>query len=163
MLISNISGRPIVPVDVEEAIILWFRAWGRGARVEWSEPLGCFVIHASRKSDDPVMRLWQEGKLAEEPTEVIYLHEPNPRGPGFVAIDPGMLGPAGVRTWLDERNLWSGRGEFRSIQDAVERVTEANDRLEAERMNGERGREAAWLVRRKALQLPLISVPKDIH
>lgn len=161
-LISSITGHPVAPAEVADAVTLWFRQWGRRAHMEWAAPLGCFVIKATRRPDDPVMRMWQEGRVAEEPMEVIYLHEPNPRGPGYLAIDPGMLGAGGIREWLDRANLWSGRGEHASIQSSADAVDAANDRHQEAVMSGERGRELAWLTRRKILDLPMVSVPRDI-
>lgn len=154
-----------VPWEIRDAVELWARQQGRHARVEWHRGLGCAVIHFSRKSDDPMMREWQEGRLSEEPTESVMLHHWDPAKKRHVPLDLGEYGASGIVNMLDESNVWSGRGRYASLQAAIEAtITGHNQHRERLRQAAEdAGRESAWLHQRGVLGLPQVPVVADVQ
>lgn len=134
--VSPITGQPEAPAWFVDEVELWAREWGRHATTRWEPKLNCFVSYLSRQPDDPVLELVQQGKRADE-GEPFYWHEwsnkpvkRSPFGkmvPGYVSLDPEDLGVSGVRERLDRANLW-GRGEYDSLDDLADKVTEANEK-----------------------------------
>lgn len=155
----------MIPTEIADEVQLWAREHGRRfGRVEWNAMLGCAVIHFGRRLDDPMMREFQEGRLAEEPTESVRLHEWDPKENRWEPWDLAEYGASGIRSFLDRANLLSGRGEHASLQDSVLAVRRSNEALKREMsaQQAEAGREAGWLARRTDLELPLVPVLKDI-
>lgn len=155
--------RPIPPASVADAVAVYFRNSGRRAVTEWHPLLKCFVVKVSRKVDDPVMRLVREGKKSEdEVMEAIPLHDPVAgQAMTFRALDLEQMGPSGILRWLEEKDMWSGRGKYQSPHDAVaeaDRETEARQ-AEKEQAGDERAREILRRTMRKhGLSAPQVSV-----
>jgi hypothetical protein len=142
--------------------------------MEWrwglAEP-GCFCVLLTLRANDPMLRAWQEGRLkqAEEPTECVMLHEwvenPQPNRAGhFRPLNLGDYGATGIRMLLERGNTWSGRGEFRSLNEAVQAVHRKNIEQQTKYRAEQRaaavdvGRE----VRRQVHQIPLHSAGIDL-
>jgi hypothetical protein len=153
------------PAEVADAVEGWARAWGRHGRLEWHALLQCWCIHFTRRESDPMRRLVQEGRSDRGETESVMLHEPAGPGQGYRAVDIAALGAGGMVDLLNRRNLWSGRGEHASLQDAIDAALAADERRNEARLDEayESGRERGARARRTALRLPLVSVPRDIN
>jgi hypothetical protein len=182
---SRYSPPPLVADAVEQ----WARSWGRcPSRVEFNEDVGCWVIRLARKADDPARRAVREGlfstamqdglserqKEAREralagavrdaETESVMLSEPAGEGLGYRALNIHELGPSGVVQVLDRANLWSGRGEHRSLQEGIWSVR-AETAAREERLLDEAeqaGRDIAADIRRRALKIPYVGVGIDL-
>lgn len=166
--------RPVPPSSIADAVERWARQWGRHGRLEWHDALKCFVIHFSRRSDDPTLAAVQAGLRAES-TESVMLHEwkqnarphpylPGQTVPGWVAMDLEQYGVDGVLAILDRGNLWSGRGEYRTPQEALDQVLLNNERKDRDNDALVEGaaRERANLVYRKATGNPQVPVIADL-
>jgi len=113
------------------------------------------------------MRLWQEGRAPEPPTEDVWFHEPNPdegkvingrrQGP-FIPLDIYLMGASGVRNWLEKGDTWSGMGVFRSIEEAFRKASESN-KTAKEKFRADQKDQAvseASDKRRQYLKIPLV-------
>jgi hypothetical protein len=137
------SGKPVAPVDVADAIILYFRERGRNATVEWIDAMHCFAALVSLKASDPLLGAWNEGRLTGErvPSEDVFLHERNPHPqagkirrdfngkpiglvPIYRPLDLAGLGVSGIIEFLQQHDTQSGRGEFVSLAAAVQHSAE---------------------------------------
>lgn len=116
---SFVTGERRIPLDIEEAIILYFRnTSGRGARVDFSPTLQCPVILVDLRPDDPRLKAWRDGRLKVEPKETIFLHH---RVDGhLVPLPLEEYGPGGITEWLARADVMSGRGEYRNLTAAVQ-------------------------------------------
>lgn len=156
---------PVPPADVSEAVVRWFRDnGGRHARLEWHGLLGCWVIHVTRRSDDPLQDLVRTGRIAEA-TESIALHRPAGPGLGYAPMDLEQMGVSGVLEMLDRSNTWSGRGEYASLAEAVA-AHGAAQRAQEEKMETDaydNGRHWGAERRRHALGIPVVPVGIDLN
>lgn len=155
---------PPVPWDIRDEVILWAREHGReGGRVVWYGGSMCWAIEFDLKADDPRMKGWQEGRLQRKPREVVFLHEPDGKG-HMIPLNIAELGASGIRKLLDEGNLASGTGRYRSLTDACQSVVEHNQKLEQwmEDTAVENARLRARDDRRQILDLPMVNVPDNI-
>jgi len=108
----------------------------RGTRVVQ----GTWLVRFTLRSDDKRLLLYQEGKVAEPPTEDVWLHEPDPESPtGYRPYNLGDLGTDGVRNFLAKGNMWSGSGQFGSK--TLEQL--ARDAIEKNRNAGQVAKSAA--------------------
>lgn len=126
----------MMPAAVADAIQTFFRRSGREASTdEWHPLLKCFVVRVCRKSDDPVMEMVRDGRRSERQVmESIPLHEPVAgQAMTFRALDLDQMGPSGITRWLEEHDLWSGRGRYNSPLDASREAEEAQDKRFADR------------------------------
>lgn len=140
------------PWELSDAAQMWARDTGRRfGRMEWNPFVECWVIHFGRKATDPVRRAWQENQLEEEPTESIMLHEWDKQKNRYVPIPLEDLGASGLRELLDAASLTSGRGEHKSLQEAVTKVRENNNRVREKnrKLAREAGEEIDWLFGRQ--------------
>ena len=128
---------------------------------------GCWIVRFTLKSDDPRMSLYQQGKVADPPTEDVWLHKavdsvtaPNTYEP----LNIEEMGPSGVRNFLEKGNLWSGRGDYDGLVDQVKKVEDHNE-IER-RKNFENARYAAKKraadKRRSNLKIPFLGVGIDL-
>lgn len=134
------SDVPIAPAWFADTVELWARRWGRHATTRWERKVGCFVTFFSRRDADPVMAAVQSQERKNE-GEPMYWHQwsqkpvrphpmiPDVMMPGFIPLDIEQLGESGVLERLDKANLWSGRGEYASLDEAANDVVARNDRL----------------------------------
>jgi hypothetical protein len=154
------------PVDIADAVQLWAREQGRRfGRLEWNAMLDCWVIHLGRKLTDPMMREYQEGRLAEEPTESVMLNEWDPKRKRYVALRLEEYGASGIRNLLDEANTWSGRGRHNSIQEGIAAVRAHNQKIRERQRKTvrEAGQETGWLHRRRLLGIPYVQTGIDLR
>lgn len=165
--VSPISGVPVAPADISDAVTTWARNQGRRSRgVEWDQESGCFVIRLSRRADDPVHKARQEGRISEEDThETVYLQgwvwTDERAGQGkLLPYDLDQFGPTGIIELLDKGNMATGRGEYSSLQQYIG-ATVARNRQKKEawkRQAEDQTRETASRYRRKVLGLPQVPV-----
>lgn len=160
----------VIPPDVRDEIILWFREQGRMASVHWNEVMRCAEIRVRLRDDDPRMQLHREGRWGEGPDgtrvrlrvpdyEPIWLHFEDRDGT-LKGYNLAELGASGVRNVLDQGNLHSGRGEFRNLYESIKAVNARNERTQDEIKKAalEGVRERSHLKRRAILQLPQVPV-----
>lgn len=165
--VSPISGVPVAPADISDAVIVWARNQGRRSRgVEWDQEHNCFVIRMTRRMEDPIHKARQEGRVSEDDTyETIYLQgwvwtdQKNGKGK-FLPYDLNMYGPSGIIELLDRGNMATGRGEYASLQQYISATVARNkDKKEAwKRQAEDQARETANRFRRKVLNLPMVPV-----
>lgn len=133
------GGLPIAPVEIADEVEQYARAWGRHATLHFVPTLffngrilrGTWVVKMTLRPDDTRMKLWQEQRVSEAPTEDVWLHEPNPdvgkiiphsgnlREPAYRPFNLTDLGASGVRAFLEAGNMWSGRNEIRSPEEEL--------------------------------------------
>ncbi len=143
-----------IPWDVADEVTLWYRERGRTASLHWNAVMRCGEIRVKLLPGDPRLKGFQEGKLFED-FECFYLHYPTPDR-GLVGYNLAELGASGLRNLMDKANLWSGTGEYASLQDALSAVGERNLRAQeavrqaAEQAAGDNAREQ----RARVLEIP---------
>lgn len=153
-----------VPQEIEDAVILWGRAYNRQARIGYHKLLKCYAIQLDSPPDDPKWAAFRDGKLKQRPTEFVPLNRQDPSTKSFVGIPLDELSATGITEMLDEANLWSGRGEYDDIASASAAVLERNEknRLHYLEQVEEGARESAWLHRRSIFNLPQSAVGIDL-
>lgn len=131
-MILSLGGRreTPVPVEVADAVTLWFREHGQQARLVWCDAASCGEVQVKFLPGDPRLKGFQEGQYATD-YESFWLHYHDAEKGHMVAYPLGELGAEGVRSLLDRANLWSGTGEYRSQQEAISAVGERNQRAQA--------------------------------
>lgn len=163
------SDRRAIPYQISDAVEHWARSRGRHASIGWNPVLGCAVIDITLKGDDPRLKAYQEGRLKHEPKESVILHyqktdyQGNTSGP-FIALNLEELGVTGIIEMLEKGDVWSGRGEFSSLHEAVQKVAQHNE-THREKMKQDirdAAMDRAKDMRRQILDLPLVSVPANI-
>ena len=129
---------PSPPIELADEVELWARQSGRHAKLQFAPTKlkggqvveGCWVVRISLRSDDRRMLLYRRGQAPEPPTEDVWLHVPDNDSPtGYRGLDLGQLGASGVRQFLERGDTWSGRGEFRSLDDQARLAMDANARM----------------------------------
>jgi hypothetical protein len=140
----------------------WAREQGCApGTVKWNPVLKCWEINLGLKPDDPRLKLYQEGKLAVKPAEVVFLHVRRQREDGkshFEGLDIEQLGESGIRELLDRGSVTSGRGEHRNLMEAVQAVAARNEEMEEKRRKHAEtfARENARDKRRAVLGIPVL-------
>ena len=119
--------------------------------------------------DDSRLKLWQEGRAEKKPVEEIWLHKenPDPERPWqdkYIAFDIQEMGPSGVRQFLEQGNIHSGRGEFSSMDDVLRKTAELNDKNKVKRKDDteDRVRVNARDKRRSRQKIPYLTVEADL-
>lgn len=114
-------GLPQVPYEIRDAVEEWARGCGRHADivyVPYTDP-PIPQVRIELKPNDKRLKAWQEGDADEKPVETVELVEYDEEKKCYVGLDLHQLGPSGVVEFLERGNMWSGRGEFNSLQEAV--------------------------------------------
>ncbi len=164
---NKATGVPEAPVAFRDAVEMWARNNGRHGDLVFCRPAGCWQVKLSPMPNDPRMALVQKGQAPEsELWETVELVEPKTpddiketfyrdRSP-YKAIPLGELGISGLTHLLDKGNMWSKRGEFDSIQEAlVAARTRGVKGVEEERRGlADQVRELASSVRRQIFKIP---------
>lgn len=135
------SALPEAPFEIADAVELYAREFGRHGRIRFVPHVNCWLVELSPIAGAPLMKAVQEGRLPEpEAWEAVWLQEANPnagkvtgRGPNgfpiregpYRSLDIEQLGAAGVRAFLDRTNMFSGRGEAKSLEDAMRQTADA--------------------------------------
>ena len=142
-LIATRGGRselPIASAEISDEVELYARESGRHAKIHYVPTdvdfktkevrAGTWRVDISLHPDDPRMRTFQEGRMAEKPVEEIWIHDLNPNPTSFrdkyIPRNIQQMGPSGVRQFLAQGNIHSGRGEFDSMMDVVDKTAELN-------------------------------------
>lgn len=188
---SSLVGQRVVdiqaPPEFADAVETYARQYGRHATMRFLPfPLNCWVIEFTLKANDPALLAWREGRLKEEPKEVVHLWEfvpakPKGREPVEVkqlrqqAVKAGTrldryvgyklsdLGVSGVVAFLEKGNTW-GRGRYASheaaVKEQMDKKAEADVLVAAEAKQNaiDRGMEQ----RRQALKIPYLGVGIDL-
>ena len=145
MLYVRRHAMPDVPVEIADDVELWARQYGRHATLKFLPLLiqdgrvvrGAWVVRLTLRSTDKRMQLYQLGVVAEPPTEDVWLVTPNPkegqpiagtelREPAVLGLNITQMGAGGVRQFLEKGDTWSGRGQYRSLEEQVRQVRAAN-------------------------------------
>lgn len=114
---------------------MWARESGRHGKLQFVPTFfagdqaiaGTWMVRLSLRENDKRMLLYQQGMAPEPPTEDVWIHVPDEsRKSGYRALDIVQLGTTGIRSFLDRGNMWSGRGEFTSLEEQVRKAREAN-------------------------------------
>jgi len=139
---------PTPPVEIADEVEMYAREHGRHATLHFVPTLGManrafrgvWVVRMSLRPNDPRLGLVQTGRTAAM-TEDIWLQEPNPRygkevpgtggmrEPEFVGLDIEQMGASGVRTFLERGNMWSGRGQYTSLEEQARKARADNDAM----------------------------------
>ena len=124
MITIGRSASPIAPWEIREEVELYAREHGRTATMELVQApmFVCWIVKFSLKPTDPRMKAYREGRSAEPPTEIVWLMDHAAGKP----YDIHQLGAAGVRALLEKGNNFTGRGEYGSQLEAIEKTAEAN-------------------------------------
>ena len=170
---------PAPPAEIADEVELWARQSGRHARLHFFPvsfrhgriAQGTWVVRISLKPDDKRLKLYQErnrrspedGEVREPPTEDVWLHESDGKG-GYRALNLTDMGASGVREFLEKGNMWSGRGQFGSLEEQLRKVNQDNEA--ARQKNRANAKDQALLRtadrRRSALGIPFVGVVADI-
>lgn len=162
------------PPEYRDAVGLWARDHGRGGGdLVYIPAIDCWQVRLNPMPNDPRMEMVQKGKIdRSELYETIELMEP--RSPEEIAASDDKspyrpirledLGIDGVLALLDKGNMWSKRGEFNSLQEAVvaARVRQQKGKEETRRAVREGVKEAFQEVRRVVNKIPFLTVGADL-
>lgn len=149
MLRVKRNGLPVVPVEIQDEVELYARESGRTATLHFiptelangTAIRGTWMARFSLRSNDKRLILYQQGMASEPPTEDVWFHEQNPdegnlipgsygrREGSYRALDILQMGASGIRTFLERGNMWSGRGEFKSLEEQAEKAKTANKEM----------------------------------
>lgn len=179
--LPNHHAEPKAPVEVREAIGLWARQYGGFGDVVWApDPINCWAVRLSLKPGDPRLKNPDEGthfeqvllqewvdprKMPSHPKKDLLKRDRfNRLQPGFVALTLEELGTEGILEILSKGSLMSGRGEFKSAQDALDRIRAHHnlDREKALETARDNARHKATQVRRRVLKIPFLPVGIDL-
>lgn len=178
------NGIPLPPVSLADEVEHYARLSGRSGTLHFIPTAfrgrqvlaGAWVARFTLRPDDKRMVLFQQGLSAEPPLEDVWIHEANPRAgqmnpktrerePDYIPLDITLMGPSGLREFLEKGNMWSGRGMFDSPEDELkqsrERQAESREslrtkaRFDAVKKASER--------RRSILKIPFLPVEIDLR
>ena len=158
------------PVEIADAVTLYYRNRGRGARLVWSDVMRCWQIEIELSGDDPRMKAYQAGVVNARPVEVVPLHHRPKGSPHLVAMDLDEIGPSGITELLAQGDLLTGRGEFPDLLSAIRAQHERNEKHKADMYAKafDAGMEATQRNKRRVLEslghsLPFVSVPSNVN
>lgn len=163
---------PRAPTEFQDDVELWARQSGRHAKLvfvptEWKEgsiAAGTWVVRIQLRSADPRLEMFQQGRVPEAPTEDVWIHEPA-QGNTYKPLNIQQMGTSGLRRFLEKGNMWSGRGEFNSLEDQLRRTRADNEqskrKFRRERRDSSVYRESQK--RRWRLKIPFISVAINLR
>lgn len=162
MNISPITGRRLPPMEVEAAVVQYYRNKGLGARLGWHEFMKCWVIEIDLKDDDPRREAARKG--LGRAVEVVPLHYPS-KGGHMTAMELDEIGASGIVELLQQGDLLTGRGEYPDLLTAVRAQHARNEKNKADMYAraAEAGMEAANRNKRQILEglghsLPFVTV-----
>lgn len=182
MQISSVTGRRVAPVEFRDAVEEFARKSGTHGDILWvGPPISAWQVRLTLKPGDPRLRSdhpddkYESVLLVEwvdpqkEPTNPLTkkLHRRdrwNRLLPAYVSVELDDLGVQGVLDILEKGSLMTGRGEFKSAEEAVKKTREANQsakdiaRRKARIEAGARARD----VRRQLQKIPFHRVGIDL-
>lgn len=118
-----------IPVDVQDAVEVWFRQWGRHARIEINAAMQTPCLKVERFANDPARQVEEEElHLLYSDTEYRTITTAGGRPVRLPAPLPvwQMSGPQ-MTDWLNEHNRWGPGGM--TLEKEIERVEEHNRAL----------------------------------
>lgn len=160
------------PAEFADAAELYARRSGRHGTLKYvPPPVNCWIVELTLKSTDPRMLAWQTGQLDSEPKEVVYLWRPaTPKERAkepltqFVGYKLDELGVSGMIQLLERTNTMSGRGEYKSLEQALKDQTDKRD--EGQQKIADEARDNAhdrvMDKRRSVLGIPYLGVGIDL-
>jgi len=162
------------PVEFADAVELHFRKSGRHARLVMIPSIRTWQIRVAPRPDDPRLGAWRDGRLTEYPEELIELCEYEPRAaqlpsgqwiPGYVPYSLDELGVTGLVNWLEQADLWSGRGEVNSMAEgvALQRRRQQEAQEKAKRQIRDAAVDRAKDRRRSVLKIPFLPVSINLR
>lgn len=171
--VSRNTGRR-APVEYSDAVEQWAREHGGHAKLVWLEhPMNCWCVKLSFRIGDPrcgsdmdgepvlLHDWWTAEQWAKRKPKFARRHKRlNTIMAGNYAYELDELGVAGIIERLDRGNILSGRGEFKSVQDAGDRQSQKHkddmDKLRRNQMDdaGHRARDK----RRSLYKIPFLPV-----
>jgi len=127
----------------------------------WSN-VQCPVVEVELKNDDPRMKAWLEGKVPQRPKDVVFFHRQE--GPKFVALNLQEMGTSGVVRYLEEADLTTGRGRWKSMEDYLREMADHNASIgeQAKATAVENARYRAKQERRHVAGEPLVPVSVNL-
>lgn len=165
-------GEVQAPVAFRDALEKWARGHGRHADLVYVPAICTWQVRLSPMPNDPQLELHKQGKVKyEELWETIELVEakkpkeitaksPSPYKP----IPLGEIGIDGLLALLDKGNMWSRRGDFNSLQEALVAARERQKMTTEKLRRDERdnaGYMAQWF-RRQIFKVPFLRVGIDL-
>jgi hypothetical protein len=169
---------PRAPVEIADAVEMYAREHDRHATLEfiptWIDrgrvAAGAWVARFTLRNSDKRMQLYQQGLAPKPPTEDVWFHVRNPKAatnpkePDYFPLDIHQLGVSGIRQFLQRGDTWSGRGEFRSLEEqarlAMQSNTEMRERFRAEQKEASRLEQRDK--RRSRFKIPFLRVGIDL-
>lgn len=172
---------------------LYARRHGRQGTLHFFLGGGWFAT-LSLRVNDKRMKLYQEGRAEEPPVEKVWFHIDNPGGTDrgvtlaelraldepllwaciamdngrcrqrFLPLDITQMGAEGVKRFLERGNMWSGRGEYDSLeeqlQDSRERSKAATEKHRQDQKEANRHEQREK--RRQRFKIPFLPVGIDL-
>ena len=172
--------RRVAPAEIRDAVETWARTYGGHGDVVWVPRAKTWQVRLTLRHGDPRLKgrdsdvfetvelqewwePWQWEKYA--PRRARRHASSNRVLPGYRAYELDELGATGIIEILEKGSLMSGRGEFKSAEEAMYRVRETH-RKERERAQGELRQHAtdrALDQRRQVLKIPFLPVGVDLR
>lgn len=154
------------PAEFADAVEMYARKYGKHATLKFiPPPVNVWAVEMSLGVNDPRNMIHQK-QVGEQPTEIVYLwREATPqeiaRNSGRwhrVGYKLDELGVAGITKFLDKTNLFSGRGQYSSMSEAMKDQDNKRERAEAKAVSDarEESRHVAMDMRRQILGIPLL-------
>lgn len=183
-IITKRPEMPLAPAEYKDAVELYARETGRHGDLVFIPTetrlgkvvRGTWLARFTLRDSDPLLGLSQRQEVAKTPTEDVWFHTPNPlegqpipgthglREPAFKPLSIQEMGVSGIRTFLQKGNMWSGRGQYNSLEEQVQKVREQNK--EAKEKNRSDAKEANRFDqrdrRRSRFKVPFIRVGIDL-
>lgn len=158
---------PTPPVEIADEVELYAREHGRHGKLEFVPTMlrgrvviqGTWRVCLTLKADDKRLLPYRRGEIADEPTEDVWLHERDEDGT-YQPLNIVEMGASGVRQFLERGNLWSGRGEFDSLEDQRRKARAHNEAFRQKTYQDQEDavRQMARDTRRKRLKIPFLPV-----
>lgn len=149
---------PRAPAEIADEVEKYAREWGRTGSIQLVRAPGgfvCWAVTLSLRPNDKRLLAYQEGRAAEPTPEMVWLMDNETGRP----LDIHQMGAAGVRQFLEKGNTFSGRGEYSSVLDALQKTAARNAeaREEFRQRMKEENRYERKQDKRKYLQIPQIT------
>ncbi len=124
---------PRAPPEFQDEVELYARESGRHARLmfvptNWKEGViaaGTWVVRFTLRPSDKRLESYQQGRTTEA-TEDVWIHLPA-EGNSYKPLNIQQMGSGGLRRFLEKGNMWSGRGQFKSLEQQLEHTRTANN------------------------------------
>lgn len=164
LIVPSDYARPAPPAPIADAVELWARRSSRHAHLLFVVEMQWWEVHLTLRPDDKRLQAYREGRVSEEPKEVVQLIAWDEDAGRYTPIRLEEYGAGGIVSLLEKGDTWSGRGEFASLQDAVEaaasRARAGRQRVKEQQRQW--ARDFGDDQRRQVLQIPFHRVGIDL-